>query len=95
MYFPHFASSSRLRARYLTHGRLGQYNAQISTNSKASLTSGTSLATTPTCTTTQRRRPFIHVDLRIFCAGKSPHSFYETQHPDQGSDISSDIDRQK
>ena len=59
MYFPHFASSSRLRARYLTHGRLGQYNAQISTNSKVSYASKTSrntgLYTTPTPITHTRR----------------------------------------
>ena len=42
---PPYTSSSRLRVRYHTHCRLAQYNARISTNSKAFLTPGGRLPT--------------------------------------------------
>ena len=74
----------------LTHCRLEQRNAPISTNRKASLTPEGRLATLA-CTTTQRHRTHIDVDPHIFCAGQTRTIFMKPQYPRRRSEISREI----
>ena len=84
--------SSRLSVRHHTHCRLAQYNARISTNSKASLSPGKCVAT-PACTT-HRYRSHTHVDHDTSCTDKARRIYMKPPHPGRRSEISPDISQQ-